>query len=308
MDTIEPNCWGSATQWQDRYCDRKPGHYGGFDTSGESNREELNERLKGVTHILDYRQTHKHLPAKRRQSFYIAPSDQVQESAGFAKELKEAAKRGPTAVLEVKLAMAASRKRKAVLTLIEDHVSSKQKVICFTARRRDCDELGALVRSTSAVKEFGATVWASHGDDSTERRQEIVDEFMDHPGPCVLVATGHSFGESLNLQDCDALLFVQLPYTPQHLRQWEGRVSRLGQKRPVTVYFCIAENTVDEHIASILIEKLPAVEKIAQDAELAQAAIALSGIDPNKSNEEFVADILASIDDDSDLLGDWDDD
>jgi SNF2 family DNA or RNA helicase len=306
LDTIEPNAWGSATVWQDRYCDRRPGTYGGFDTSGESNRDELKLRLQHVAHILDYRETHRQLPKKRRQSYYIAPSDQCDESGGFSKELKEAQKRGATAVLEVKLAQAASRKRKAVLGLIEDHLSSKHKIVVFTGRRRDCDELGEIVRKSSGVKETQATVWAAHGDQSTEARQVIVDEYMAHPGPCVLVATGHAFGESLNLQDTDAALFVMLPYTPGQLRQWEGRFSRLGQKRPVTLYYVIAENTVDEHIAQILIDKLPSVEKIAQDVELAEAAVILSGSNPNESNESFATAILDAIDTTDNALDDWD--
>jgi hypothetical protein len=306
LDTIEPNAWGNATSWQDRYCDRRPGAYGGFDTSGESNRDELNQRLRHVAHILDYRETHRQLPPKRRQSYYIAPSDQCDESGGFAKEIKDAQKRGPTAVLEVKLAMAASKKRKAVLGLIEDHLSSKHKIVVFTGRRRDCDELGEIVRKSSGVKETKATVWAAHGDQSTEARQGIVDEYMSHPGPCVLVATGHAFGESLNLQDTDAAMFVMLPYTPGQLRQWEGRFTRLGQKRPVTLYYVIAENTIDEHVAQILIDKLPAVEKIAQDYELGEAAVALSGINTNESNEAFAASILDSIDSTDNTLDDWD--
>jgi hypothetical protein len=306
LDTIEPNAWGNATSWLDRYADRRPGTYGGYDTSGTSNVAELKDRLKDVAHILDYRFTHRELPPKRRQSYYVAPSDQVEESAGFAKELKDATKRGPTAVLEVKLAMAASRKRKAVLGIVEDHLGSGQKVIIFTARRRDCDELGELVRKVA--KDTKATVWVGHGDLSVDARQAIVDEYMQHPGPCVFVATGQSAGESLNLQDTDALLFVQLPYTPEKLRQWEGRVARQGQKRPVTIYFVIAEGTIDEHIAQILIDKLPAVEKIANDVELGEASSVLAGSDPNRTPDEFAAAVLAMIGETSadPDLDDWD--
>ncbi len=303
LDTIEPNAWGNASLWQDRYCDRHPGAYGGFDISGESNKEELKKRLDTVVHFLDYRETHKHLPPKRRQSYYIAPSDQVDESGGFAKELKEAAKRGPTSILEVKLAMAASRKRKAVLSLIEDHVLSNHKITVFTGRRRDCDELSDIVRK--ALK--GVTTWSAHGEHSDKLRQSIVDEYMDHPGPCVLVATGQSLGESINLQDTDAAVFVMLPYSPGQLRQWEGRFARLAQKRPVTIYYVIAEGTVDERVCSILIDKLPAVESIGKDAELAEAMPILAGIDPNKTPEEFAQSILANIEDRGLADDDWSD-
>jgi hypothetical protein len=64
---------------------------------------------------------------------------------------------------------------------------------------------------------------------------------MEHPGPCVLVGTGDAFGEAINLHDTDAALFVMLPWTPGQVRQWEGRFCRLGQKRPVVVYYVVAE-------------------------------------------------------------------
>lgn len=296
LDLAEPNAWGSATAWKKRHCDMKPGTYGGMDDRGSSNLDELNERISKVAHILKYEETHRQLPAKRRQSMYITPEDQVAPSGGFAAEIREAQKRGPSAILEVQLAQAASRKRKAVLGIISDHVGSNQKVVVFTGRKRDCDELGAMVRGLDAVKAKGATVWSAHGEDTTAARQGIIDDYMAHPGPCVLVGTGHAFGESLNIHDTDAALFVMLPYTPGQLRQWEGRFSRLGQKRPVVIYYVIAEDTVDEHVASILIGKLPAVQDIAKDTELAEASGVLSGVDPNESEEDFAKAVLAGLD------------
>lgn len=295
LDLVEPWAWGSATVWMNRYADRKPGMYGGYDTRGSSNLPELQQRLRSVTHHIEYATTHRQLPPKRRQSVYIAPEDQLPPTAGFAKELKEAQKRGGTAVLEVKLQESASRKRKAVLGLVEDHVYAGGKVVLFTGRRRDVDALGELVRKCDAVKAKQAAVWAAHGDTSSEDRGNIVLDYMAHPGPCVLVGTGDSFGESLNMQDTDAALFVQLPYTPGQIRQWEGRFCRIGQKRPVNVYYVIAEGSVDEHVADILIRKLPAVEQVAKDAELAAAQDVLAGFDTQTDEASFAARILDKI-------------
>ena len=295
LDIVEPDAWGSATCWLDRYADRKPGIYGGFDTTGTSNLEELTGRLAKVTHHIAYATTHRQLPPKRRQSVYVGAEDQIPPSAGFAKELKDAQRRGATAVLEVKLAEAASRKRKAVLGIIEDHVYAGGKVVMFTGRRKDVDVLGDLIRKSESVKAKGASVWSAHGDNSSEERSNIVLEYMAHPGPCVLVGTGDSFGESLNMQDTDAALFVMLPYTPGQIRQWEGRFCRLGQKRPVTIYYVIAEGSVDEHVADILIRKLPAVEQVAKDEELAAAKDVIAGFDSTENNEEFANKLLGKI-------------
>lgn len=277
LDLAEPHSWGNKTVWMRRYADAKPGMYGGMDTTGASNLDELRERLAGVAHRIDYHTTHRDLPAKRRQSVYIAPEDQTRPAGGFVKQLKDAAKRGPTAVLEVRLAQAASGKRRAVIGLIEDHLHSGHKLVVFTGRRRDCDELGDIVKKSQGAKQTKAAVWAAHGGQSTQSRQDIVDDYMDHPGPAILVGTGDAFGEAINLHDTDAALFVMLPWTPGQIRQWEGRFCRLGQKRPVVIYYVIGEDTVDEHVADKLIGKLPAVERVSQDSELAAAAAAIGG-------------------------------
>jgi len=289
LDLAEPDAWGNATCWLNRYADRKPGTYGGFDTTGSSNLEELAERLNYVVHRIDYAETHRSLPPKRRQSVYVSVEDQVKPTGGFQKELNDAAKRGASALLEVKLALAASKKRKAVLGLIEDHLNSGHKVVLFTGRRRDCEELG------KSFKDVKAKVWASHGGDSTAFRQQVVDEYMAHPGPCLLVGTGDAFGESINLQDTDAALFVMLPWTPGQVRQWEGRFCRMGQKRPVVIYYVVAEETVDEQVADKLISKLPAVEAVAKDEELAAARAFIAGTDDTDAlADSILSKLLAS--------------
>lgn len=296
LDLAEPYAWGSKTNWMKRYCDAKPGAYGGLDTRGESNLDELSERLAYVIHRLDYRDTHRDLPPKRRQSVYVAPEDQCRATAGFPAQMKAAMKRGATAVLEVRLAEAASKKRKAVMGLIGDHVACGHKVIIFSGRRKDVDDMGGILRRNKVVKKHSAKIWAAHGGVDGSERNDIKDDYMAHPGPCVLVATGHAFGESLNLQDTDAALFTMLPYTPGQLRQWEGRFTRLGQKRPVVIYYCIAEGTADERIADILISKMPAVAAIAQDEELAEAEEVIAGLDDPDALAESILSKLEEED------------
>jgi SNF2 family DNA or RNA helicase len=271
----------------------KPGAYGGMDTTGSSNLEELKLRVDTVAHIRSYEETHRGLPPKRRQSVYLTPEDQCPPTGGFGKEMSEARRRGPGAVLEVKLAMSASRKKKAVLGLIEDHLASGQKCVVFTGRKRDCDLLGETLRKTARK---GTTVWSAHGDTSMKVRENVIADYMAHPGPCVLVATGDAFGTGLDIHDTDAAFFVMLPYTPGQLRQWEGRFSRRGGVRAVIIYYIICEGTVDEHFAAILIDKLPAVETLADDSELAAATSVLSGIDPNSDDDAWIDAILEDLD------------
>lgn len=294
LDLAEPYSWGSASSWFHRYCGAKAGRFGGLDTTGESNLDELVERLKHSTHSIDYRDTHRQLPAKRRQSFYISPEDQCRATGGFAKELKGAAKRGGTALLECRLAQSASKKRRAVLDLIADHLECGHKCVVFSGRRRDVESLGTDLEKHKRVQKTNAKIWAAHGGTSSSDRQGIVDEYMNRKEPCVLVGTGDAFGESLNLQDTDAAFFTMLPYTAGQIRQWEGRFCRLGQSRPVVIYYCICEDSVDEHIADILISKMDAVQRVIGDEELAESRFAIGGID---NEEEVLESILDSLGD-----------
>jgi hypothetical protein len=294
LDLLEPGAWGTRLQFVQRYCDARTNLYGGLDTSGVSNAEELVERLGNVAHRVDYLVTHAQLPAKRRESIYVTPMEQDKSGTGWAKEMVSAQKRGPTAVLEVRLAESAARKRRKAIERIETHVESGQKVVVFTGRRADCDRFAEAVRKAVGKE---VTVWGAHGDASPEARQKIVDDYMEHPGPCVLVGTGDAFGESLNLQRTDAAFFVMLPYTPGQLEQWEGRFTRRGQDRPVIIYYVIAEGTVDEHVASILLNKIAGATRVANSGSLLGANEVIAGME---KPEEIVASILAKLADSPD--------
>jgi SNF2 family DNA or RNA helicase len=289
LDMAEPGSWGSTTAWMDRYADRKRGAYGGYDTRGSSNLGELKDRIQHVVHRVSYEDAHRDLPPKRRQSVYIAPEEQNRPTGGFASELKKAFKRGPAAVMECKRAQAASSKRSAVMSLVDGEVQSGHKITIFTGRIRDVDILAEKLTKKYKDK---VKVWAGHGKYSPTERQEMVDEYMAHKGPCILVGTGDSFGESLNIQDTDAAFFVMLPWTPGQIRQWEGRFCRYGQKRPVVIYYVIAEETVDEHVADVLISKFPGVEKVVQDTELAEAKHVIAGIDDEEAIMDEILDCL----------------
>lgn len=297
LDSIDPNSWGNKTQFLRRHCDLKPGKYGGMDDSGESNLEELQMRLGMVAHKVPAHVAHRHLLGlKRRQSLYIAPEDQTRALAGYGKELRQAKRMGANALLECRIAQACSKKRRAIIGMVGQHVSSGHKIVIFTGRRRDCADIEGALRREKLIKNRKAQIWAADGDMDVELRQDIVDEYMEHPGPCILVGTMQAFGQSINLHDTDAAFMVMLPYTPEMLRQAEGRFVRLGMKRPVVIYYAIAEDTVDEHVASILINKLPAVEKIADDKELAAAEDVLAGLDTGETEEEFAAAVLDLLD------------
>jgi SNF2 family DNA or RNA helicase len=85
------------------------------------------------------------------------------------------------------------------------------------------------------------------------------------------------------------MLIAMLPFTPGQVVQWEGRVARLGQKRPELIEYLIAEGTVDERVAGILLEKLPAVQTVAKDDSVEGLSDQLLRMDDDKLMDEILA-------------------
>ena len=269
LDLCEAWQWGSFHQFGERYCAGFKDTYG-WKYDGVSNEPELLERLEYSRLKTDQQAIQKSLPAKRRQVVHLTRAEQNAPS-GFANSIK-AARGDETTMFEVMLQEAASRKRKYVVSRVIDALLAGQKVTVFTGRRKDCDKLGdaiekALRKATKGTS-LNIPTYCAHGGTTSEARDEIRKSYMQHTSAVVLVGTGDAWGESVNLQDTDLALFVMLPWTPRAVTQWEGRFARLGQKRPVLISYIIAEGTVDEHVADVLLEKLPAVGKIAEDTNV----------------------------------------
>jgi SWI/SNF-related matrix-associated actin-dependent regulator 1 of chromatin subfamily A len=274
LDLVEPWQWGSFHQFGERYCAGYKDDYG-WKYDGISNEIELLERLDWSRYKTDQQAIAETLPAKRRQVVYLSRDEQNNPS-GFANAIK-AAKFQKDMLFEVMLAEAASRKRDYVLERVMTALKSGQKVVVFTGRRKDCDILGDKVKRQVKSAKLNVPVFCAHGGTSSEERDTIRHKYMTVEGAACLVGTGDAWGESVNLQDTDLALFVMLPWTPRSIAQWEGRFARLGQKRPVLISYIIAEGTIDEHVADVLLDKLPAVGKIAEDTEIDKVEAAFEG-------------------------------
>jgi superfamily II DNA or RNA helicase len=293
LDLVTPWEWGTFYAFARRYCAAAENVWGGIDTRGSSNLDELKERLAFVSHRVSYSVANRDLPPKRRQVTYIPVKDQVPPTA-IAEELRRATKMGSTALLEMRIMEAASRKRKIVSEYVVDALAGGLKIVVFTGRRRDVDALAETVKSKMRMAVGGSIVcpvFAGHGALSVEERDRLCADYMAAPAPAVLIGTGDAFGEGLNLQDTDLQLQPMLPYTPAQIIQREGRVARLGQKRPVLIHYFVCEGTVDEHVATILLNKLPAVEKALDLDEVKGLGRELIGA----SEEELLGSLLSKV-------------
>jgi superfamily II DNA or RNA helicase len=297
LDLAQPGEWGpfyrkDGPSWAGRYCAARPGSFGGIDTSGAANMDELWDRVSVISDQVTYSTTHRDLPPKRRIVTYVPQSEQVR-ATGFQKDFKAAARGGATSMLEVRLMEAAAKKRKFLMGLLSDAIENKQKVVVFTGRRADCENIGEETTGLMKKLDSSGTVLCGHGGTPSQERDQMQQKYMSTPGPCILIGTGDAWGEGVNLHDSDLMIISMLPYTPGQVIQWEGRVSRRGMTRPVMIQYLVAENTVDEHVAGILVSKLPAVESmVGDDAVDGFGNQLLTG---DMTEEEFMDQLLGKL-------------
>lgn len=83
----------------------------------------------------------------------------------------------------------------------------------------------------------------------------------------VLVAT-EAGGEGINLQFCSHVINFDLPWNPMRVEQRIGRVHRLGQTRDVNIYNLSTRGTIEEHIVSLLEEKITMFELVIGELDL----------------------------------------
>lgn len=68
-------------------------------------------------------------------------------------------------------------------------------------------------------------------------------------------------GEGINLQFCSYMINYDLPWNPMRLEQRIGRIDRIGQENDVKVFNFVLVDTIEEHVRSILEEKLEIIKE-----------------------------------------------
>lgn len=301
MDLIEPYQWGSSYEWAFAYCAGRKGDWGGVWDKGRSREDELAERLKHSVHEISTEVARAHLPPMRREVIHIPFEMQDAKPAG-SDELQQEyrkSKGNASALFEWQLKRVASRKRSFVVDFFMERLRAHMKCVIFTGRVKDVDVLREAFEKALAKDEDIRVrqTWlrTAHGGDSDKYRFDTVQEYFKLEGPALLIATGQSMGESVDgLQDTDAAGIVYLPWSPDGVYQMEGRFPRTGQRRPCTVYYFIARGTAEMKIASVLIEKLPAVGALTKEKSSFEIADQIEGIKGNEGKilQEF-AEFLA---------------
>ncbi len=99
------------------------------------------------------------------------------------------------------------------------------------------------------------------GGVSDAKREKAMYDFQTNPKTRVIVGNIVAAGEGVTLTAANTVLFVELPWSPGDVAQGEDRAHRIGQTKPVSVYFLVAQDTIDAEVWRVLQAKERIMEK-----------------------------------------------
>lgn len=91
------------------------------------------------------------------------------------------------------------------------------------------------------------------GLQSPKDREKNIADWRENGGP--LFATIGTGGVGLTLTEAATVIFLDTPWVPTEIEQAIARLDRVGQKRPVNVYFLQCKDSVEEQVVRALGDK-----------------------------------------------------
>lgn len=143
------------------------------------------------------------------------------------------------------------QKGKKVVELINS--IGKEKIVIFTEYRAT----QYFLQQYLALHDIVSVPF--HGGFSRSKKSWMQQLFKNEAQ--VMIAT-EAGGEGINLQFCHHLINYDLPWNPLRLEQRIGRIHRIGQHNDVNIYNLIVNDTIEDHIVTLLYEKIHLFEHV----------------------------------------------
>lgn len=263
-----------------RYCDAKEGQYGWLD-KGVSNAPELYARLHSIAIRRTRAEVAAHLPPSERRIIYCDASASALERyakierhhASTIRKIVQA--EGEIAGGHAQIVLEALAKEASVAKIpkaverVEYHLERGAKVVCFGHFKDTVekmykalyDVLPSLHDQTPAML-YDAGTWQNL---SPDERRGVIDAWAAHEGPAVLTANSLASSVGIDMSAAEVFIHLELEWVPTDLLQRESRgedIHKGTRKVPLVHEYLILKETIDAPMATILFDKIRAVESI----------------------------------------------
>lgn len=219
---------------------------GGERVTGGKNLGDLNKRMANFM-IRKTKEDCLDLPDKVYLSYRYEMDDYREKYDAVIKELseqKEVSKlTGNLHSLNIITSMA---KIPGIIALAESIIEEDRKVVIFGSYKEPLNLL---------KKHFGNSSVKIDGSVSAFDRDQHVQEFINNPDCKVFLGNMIAAGVGINLVNASDVIFINFPFTPAELYQAIDRCHRIGQSKSVNVHYTFCDDSIDEHIYNIIVDK-----------------------------------------------------
>jgi SWI/SNF-related matrix-associated actin-dependent regulator 1 of chromatin subfamily A len=285
VEALDPQDMGrNFFGFMKRYTNAHHNGYG-WDFSGASNLEELQQRLRSKFMIRRLKaDVLTELPAKRRQiillqatgaaaraveaerAFYEANEAEQAAARAEAERMRAAGNQEAYAAAVAKLRNAqgvkfeemsrlrhqtAVAKIPQVIEHLTDCLEGEEKIVVFCYHHDVADAIAAAFP--------GAAVLTGQVSNMAVR-QAAVDRFMTDPNCKLFIGSIMAAGVGLTLTAASHVVFAELDWVPGNISQAEDRCHRIGQRNSVLVQHLVFDRSIDARMAQMIIEKQAVIE------------------------------------------------
>lgn len=281
------NDFGGFWKFAFKYCRAYKSKWG-WDFSGASNLEELNQKLRATCYIRRLKSdVLQELPAKQRTILNIELQNRddyekaknnliawLKENATKDKKFLEAIKHLPEEKQKIEKSdraqntiqralraeqlvrieklkqLAAEGKLEEVKEWIENFNDSN-KLVVFTTHQHIAQELAKHFKAPMII-----------GGLSDAQKQAAVDKFQNDESCKLIVCNIKAGGVGFTLTAASNVAFLELGWTSAEHDQAEDRCHRIGQTDSVNCWYLLAQNTIEDKIFALLQKKREIVSKV----------------------------------------------
>ena len=316
IHSLDPGGLGKDwVSFVERYCDGHRTKYG-WEVSGSSNLEELQERLRSSFMIRRLKEdVLTELPGKRRVVLEIPATGNVarivEEEKRKAESLNEKIEQITAQAMmadaegnEVAFRHAVRQLRSAeamafdemsrirhdtaiakiphMIEHLDDSLETSPKIIVFA---HHLDVIEAL------AAHYGTQCVTLTGQHSPAQRQAAVDRFQQDPTCRVFLGNIIAAGVGWTLTASSHVIFCELDWRPGIVSQAEDRANRIGQKNMVLVQHLVFEGSIDAAMAMKIISK----QEVISSALDRESVSAFERRMEHAKHQEAEADVVAGM-------------
>jgi superfamily II DNA or RNA helicase len=179
---------------------------------------------------------------------------------------------------------------KHVERILEESARIGDKVLVFSQRLKVLDFIASLCR----LKQMA--FYRLDGNTKMETRVPTINKFNETNECGIFLISTRAGGVGLNIHSANRVVLMDFSHNPMHELQGIGRAYRIGQRKPVFVYWFVAAGTFEEKMHGRSVYKRQLADRVVDDMKFKAAG----ELDPESWIRPVSEDSMWDSDSDSD--------